>query len=158
MQNWEEEMELQTGQHAELAPVLKIGGTATEVNHAIVRTATADNLIQEGATTPGILNQYAGIGVKFETPAQAGIHGDLVNVGHLNFNPRVGFAYNWRLGRRSVVVRGGFGEYHYNLGGRMWVAQRSIPPLSGTVSYNASSAATSPDGLANYALDRKSVV
>ena len=121
-------------------------------NHAIVRPATTDQLIQEGATTPGILNQYAAIGVKFETPAQAGIHGDLVNVGQLNFSPRVGFAYNARLGKRSVVVRGGFGEYHYNLGGRMWVAQRSIPPLSGTVSNNISSASTSPDGLANYAL------
>ena len=100
-------------------------------NHAIVRPASTAQLIQEGATTQAIVNQYAAIGVKFETPHRPGIHGNLMNVGQLNFNPRVGFAYNWRLGKRSVVVRGGFGEYRYNLGARLLIAQTSNSAAAG---------------------------
>ena len=73
-------------------------------NHAIVRTASVAQLIQQGATTQAIVNSYTAIGVKFETTQQAGLSGKLINVGQLNFSPRVGLAYNWKAGE---AVRGG---------------------------------------------------
>ncbi len=121
-------------------------------NHAIVRNSTLDQLLAAGDTTQGILNQFNSIGVKFETTQQAGMPSTLVNVGQLNFDPRVGFAYNWKMGGRTSVLRGGFGSYRYNLGTRLFNVQRGNAPLQGTVAYNISSANKSPDGLANYAL------
>ncbi|MCL5743510.1 MAG: hypothetical protein M1541_06235, partial [Acidobacteria bacterium] len=64
----------------------------------------------------------------------------------------VGFAYNWKLGKRSMVVRGGYGEYRFTLGARLFNAQRVNAPLQGAVSYNINAAAQSPDGFANYGL------
>ena len=121
-------------------------------NHAIVRNSTVAQLLQAGDTSQGIVNQDTSIGVKFETAQQAGVSSNLVNVGQLNFDPRVGLAYNWKLGGHAMVVRGGFGEYRFNLGTRLFNVQRGNPPLQGTVSYNISTAAKSPDGLANYGL------
>ena len=121
-------------------------------NHAIVRQASIDQLIQQGATTQAIVNQDTAIGVKFETPQQAGMSGNPINVGQLNFNPRLGLAYNRKIGNRSVVLRGGFGEYRYTLATRIWIAQRGDAPLQGSISSNINSAALSPDGLANYGL------
>ena len=40
-------------------------------NHAIVREESVDQLIQEGATTQAVVNQFTSIGYKFET-TQAG--------------------------------------------------------------------------------------
>ncbi len=121
-------------------------------NHAIVRTASLDELIRQGVTTQAFVKSYAAIGVKFETTKEAGLSDRLVNVGQRNFSPRVGFAYKWRLGKRAVVVRGGYGEYHYNFQTRLFNSQRGNAPLQGTVSYNINSAAQSPDGLANWGL------
>ena len=121
-------------------------------NHALVRQKSLAQLIQQGATTQAIVNAYAAIGVKYETTQQAGLPGGLINVGQRNFSPRLGFAYTKSFGKRSVVVRGGFGEYRFNLGTRLFNVQRGNPPLQGTVSYNINAAAQSPDGLPNYGL------
>lgn len=121
-------------------------------NHAIVRTASVDDLIRRGATTQTFVDRYKAIGVNFETTKEAGIGDNLVNVSQRNFGPRVGFAYNWKLGRRSMVVRGGYGEYRFSLGTRLFNVQRGNAPLQGTVANNINSAAQSPDGFANYGL------
>jgi hypothetical protein len=113
---------------------------------------TNANLIRQGATTQVFVNSFAAIGVKFETTKQAGLPDTLVNVGQRNFSPRVGFAYNWRIGKRSLVVRGGYGMYRFPLETRLFNVQRGNPPLQGTVSANINSAAQSPDGLANWGL------
>ncbi|MCL4402001.1 MAG: carboxypeptidase-like regulatory domain-containing protein [Acidobacteria bacterium] len=137
-----------------LQPLLDANGNNTVfdfANHAIVRQETIEHLMQRGGTTQSMVDQFAAIGAKFETPEQAGISGDLVHVGQLNFSPRVGFAYKRNLGGRLVVIRGGFGEYRYTLGARLWNAQAGNPP-KGALSYNINSAAKSPDGLANYGL------
>jgi hypothetical protein len=121
-------------------------------NHAIVRTASIADLIRQGATTQAIVNMHLGIGVKFATTKEAGMPDSLVNVRQRNFSPRLGFAYRRGVGNRSLVVRGGYGAYRFPLGARLFNAQRSNPPLQGTVSYNINSAAQSPDGLANWGL------
>jgi hypothetical protein len=138
-----------------LQPLLDTGGVNAVfdlANHAIVRQVTVADLIRQGATTQSIVDSYTAIGVKFETTKQAGLPGGLVNVGQRNFGPRLGFAYNWKLGKRSLVVRGGFGAYRFNLGTRLFNVQRGNPPLQGTISYNINAAAQSPDGLPNYGL------
>ena len=137
-----------------LQPLLDLATNATFdfANHAIVRNSTVDQLIQAGDTSQGIVNQDNSIGVKFETAQQAGMPGSLVNVGQRNFDPRIGLAYTWKLGGHAMVVRGGFGEYRFNLGTRLFNVQRANPPLQGTVSYNINTAAKSPDGLVNYGL------
>jgi len=121
-------------------------------NHAIARRPSVAGLIRLGATTQAFVDSYTAIGVKFETTKEAGLPDGLVNVGQRNFSPRAGFAYHGRLGKRSLVLRGGFGEYRFPLFTRLFNVQRGNPPLQGTVSYNINSSAQSPDGLANWGL------
>ena len=119
-------------------------------NHAIVRKASVSQLIQGGATTQAFVNAYQALGIKFETPQQAGLPGSLINLSQRNFSPRAGFAYNLRKGGHSYVFRGGFGAYRFPLETRLFNAMRNDPPLQGSVSYNVNSAkALSPDGLPN---------
>ena len=139
-----------------LQPLQDLHGTTAVFdfkNDAIVREATVSQLIANGATTQAFVNQYQAIGVKFETPQQAGWN-NLQNVGQLNFSPRVGFAYSPKIFKHTYVIRGGYGDYRYNLAARQnnSAALRSVPPLQGNVSYNISSAAQSPDGIVNYGL------
>ena len=138
-----------------LQPLLDANGVNAVfdfANHALARKVTNADLIRQGATTQAIVNSYAGIGVKFETTKEAGLPDSLVNVGQRNFSPRVGFAYNRRMGKRSLVLRGGYGMYRFPLETRLFNVQRGNPPLQGTVSANINSAAQSPDGLANWGL------
>ncbi len=117
-------------------------------NHAIVRTATLPQMIKNGQTNQAEVNAFQAIGVKFETPEQAGLKGSLFNVGQRNFDPRVGFAYSRKLGNRTVVLRGGFGVYRTQIPARVY-QQTGVPPLGGTVTYNINSATYTPDGLPN---------
>ncbi len=138
-----------------LQPLLDANGVYAAfdfANHAVARRASNAELIRQGATTQAFVNSYTAIGVKFETTKEAGLPDSLVNVSQRNFSPRVGFAYNRKLGNRALVIRGGYGEYRYNLLTRLFNQQRGNPPLQGTVSYNINSAAQSPDGLANWGL------
>jgi hypothetical protein len=121
-------------------------------NHAIARKASIADLIRLGDTTQAFVNSYTAIGVKFETTKEAGLPGNLVNVPQRNFSPRAGFAYSGKLGQRSFVVRGGFGQYRYPLLTRLFNVQRGNAPLQGTVASNINAAAQSPDGFANYGL------
>jgi hypothetical protein len=117
-------------------------------NHAIVRKATIPEMIASGQTNQAEVNAFQAIGVKFETPEQAGWKGNLFNVGQLNFNPRVGLAYSRKLANRTIVVRGGFGVYRTQIPTRVY-QQAGVPPLGGTVTYNINSATYTPDGLPN---------
>ncbi len=121
-------------------------------NHAIARKASLADLIRLGDTTQAFVNSFTAIGVKFETTKEAGLPESLVNVPQRNFNPRVGFAYHGKLGKRSLVLRGGYGQFRFPLGTRLFNVQRGNPPLQGTVSNNINAAAQSPDGFANYGL------
>ena len=110
-------------------------------NHAIVHDATLSQMIANKQTNQAEINAFQAIGVKFETPDQAGWKGSMFNVGERNFDPRVGLAYSGKIGGRTVVLRGGFGEFRWQLPARVYQASvRLMPPLGGTVNYNINSA------------------
>lgn len=82
-------------------------------NDAMVLGATPAQLIAKGYTTQAIITNDQNIGVKFETPAQAGMPSKLFRDYKLNFLPRVGLAYLPFNGKWGTVVRGGYGRYEY---------------------------------------------
>ena len=138
-----------------LPPMLDANGTNSvfDLNSkSMVRTATVADLIRTGNTTQAVADSFAKIGVKYATVKEAGLPGNLVNVNRHNFSPRLGFAQQWKLANRTVVLRGGFGVYRFPLPARTYQNQRNNPPLQGSFSYNISSAAQTPDGRANWGL------
>jgi hypothetical protein len=136
-------------------PLLDRGGVNAVFdfrNRAITRQVSTDELIRAGATTQAFVDSFERIGVKFNTPREAGLPDSLVNVSQANFGPRVGFAWEFRRGGKPMVLRGGYGEYRFALLARLFNVQRGNPPLQGTISYNINAAAQTPDGLPNYGL------
>src|SRR5262249_40959148 len=91
------------------------------------------------------------IGMKVETPQQAGLPDNLVYANKHDFGPRTGFA--WRIGNsaKSPVLRGGYGMYYFpipNFGYE--TGMRSNPPARDLYTYNFNSTNYQP--LPNYAL------
>lgn len=82
-------------------------------NHAMVLGDTPANLIAKGYTTQAIITNDENIGVKFETPAEAGMPNKLFRNYRLNFLPRFGIAYLPFGSRVGTVIRGGYGRYDY---------------------------------------------
>ena len=122
-------------------------------NMAIVDQVSLDTLYAAARTTPSVINSFTSLGVKFETPDQAGLSTGLINPYHLNFGPRVGFAWKSIGGAHPLVIRGGFGLYDYAPPLRNFDAStRSNPPFNAAFTTSYTSAASSPDGLPNYAL------
>ena len=118
---------------------------------SIVLPRPIDQLHKIGVTLPVIADAWAALGVKYETPQQAGLPSSLVYPNRWDFGPRAGFA--WRIGsaRRLTVVRGGYGLYAFP----DWVSsytaylQNQIPG-SAAFAYNPNAATQSPDGLPNF--------
>ncbi|MGH9659962.1 MAG: TonB-dependent receptor, partial [Bryobacteraceae bacterium] len=75
---------------------------------AIVMARSIEDMAKLRHVHPTIAKAYSDLGVKYETPAQAGLRDNLINPNRLDFGPRVGFA--WRAGslNRPIVVRGGY--------------------------------------------------
>lgn len=81
-------------------------------NDAIVTSGSLAQLEQENLTTAAIIANDENVGVKFETPSQAGLPPMLVKSYNLNFLPRLGIAWQ-PFGKWGTVLRGGFGRYAY---------------------------------------------
>jgi hypothetical protein len=106
-----------------------------------------------GATTPAVVADFAKVNVKFESAADIGKSSQLLSNNYFNFGPRIGAAYRVFDGRKSFVIRGGYGLYYSRLPMRTLLAQfSSQAPFKATYSYNPNSAAQSPTGNANYLL------
>lgn len=138
-----------------LPPMLDANGTNSvfDLNSkTMVRTGSIADLIRSGNTTQAVADSFAKIGVKYATVEEAHLPSGLVNVNRNNFSPRFGFAKQWDIVGRTVVLRGGFGVYKFPLPARTYIDQRNNPPLQGNFSYDINSAAQTPDGRANYGL------
>ncbi len=82
-------------------------------NDAFVTAVPPSTLIAEGYTTPAIISNMEEIGLKFETPAEAGFPASLADNYYLNFLPRAGAAYLLG-GKYGTVLRGAYGRYTFN--------------------------------------------
>lgn len=121
--------------------------------NSIVTGAPLSKLYAIGLTTPQVVANYTGVGASFESGAQAGLPGSLVNGNYHDIAPRVGFAYNLFGGKHQTVLRGGYGTYIYPPPTRNFYAEtRQNPPFSASYTQSYTAAAQAPDGLPNYML------
>jgi hypothetical protein len=119
---------------------------------SIVNPVTTAKLVETGYTTQPIVDGYSAIGVKWVTPDKVGLSNDLVSVSKHDFGPRAGFAYSRHVAGRAVVLRGGYGLYHFPIPARTFNGMRGNPPLQGSYSFNWDDSANAPDSLPNYFL------
>ena len=80
-------------------------------NDAVVLTAPISQLISEHLTTQAIINNDTLIGIKFETPAEAGQASNLVRNYNATFSPRIGAAWQPFGAGQGTVLRGAVGQY-----------------------------------------------
>jgi hypothetical protein len=122
-------------------------------NHAIVLPQPLDYYYKIGATTPKIVSQYQALDVKFETAQQAGMGTNIFQSNMFDIGPRAGFAYRAFEGRKSMVIRGGYGLYISPVPMRTLLAQfSSSQPFRTTYQYNPNNATYSPDKISNWLL------
>ncbi len=117
---------------------------------SIVLGNPTDKLIQQGQVRAGVVKAYQALGVKFITPEQAGLPSRFLYRNWTNFNPRIGLAYRTILAGRTLVIRGGFGGYHFPIPTRTYhQALRTNAPFEANVVSSVMRADQSPDGLPN---------
>ena len=128
-------------------------------NHAVVLAEPVDYYIAHGATTPQVIANFQKVGVKFETPQQAGLPSNVFPSNWFDFGPRMGAAYRFFDGKKAFVLRGGYGLYISGLPLRTLLAQFSGQlPFKATFQYNPNSSAYSPDGTNSYLLTHASPI
>jgi hypothetical protein len=122
-------------------------------NHAVVLPQPLDYYYKIGATTPQVVANIEKVNVKFESAKDAGLSTNLFPSNLFDFGPRIGAAYRAFDGKKTFVIRGGYGLYISALPLRTLLAQFSSEvPFKASYSYNPNSAAQSPDGNASYLL------
>ena len=118
---------------------------------AVVLPLTEDQMVQKGYTEASVYNQFLAIGMKTETPQQAGLPHNMVYANKHDFGPRAGVAWRLRQSARSAVLRGGYGLYYFPIPSFGYEAgMRSNPPESDLYTYSFNSSTYQP--LQNYAL------
>lgn len=121
--------------------------------HAILLAQPLDYYYKIGATTPQVVTNFEKVNVKFESAQELGRPAQIFPSNNFDFGPRVGAAYRVFDGKRSFVIRGGYGLYISALPLRTLLAQfSSAAPFKAGFSNNPNSAAQSPDGISNYLL------
>jgi hypothetical protein len=121
--------------------------------HAIVMPRSLDDMVRLRHAHPAIARAYANLGVKYETPAQAGLPDDVVYPNKWDFGPRIGFAYRIGSLSRPAVLRGGYAIYAFPEQLRAMTCEtRAIVPTTATFSNDPNASQQSPDQLPNYLL------
>ncbi|MBK5292899.1 MAG: TonB-dependent receptor [Acidobacteriia bacterium] len=128
--------------------------TGFDINSkSIVNGVPLEEMYRLKVTSPAIVKNFTDIGVKFITPAQAGLPDTLMYSNPRDIGPRAGFAYRLSGGKRSTVLRGGYALYGFPIPLRTFNARmRSNAPTNARFTQSSTSAAQSPDGLPNYSL------
>ena len=72
-----------------------------KANDAVVLPLSEDQMVQRGYTKASVYNQFLAIGMKVETPQQAGLPHNMVYPNKHDFGPRAGIAY--RVGRKRAI-------------------------------------------------------
>jgi Carboxypeptidase regulatory-like domain len=129
-----------------------VNDTFDLANHAIVLGAPISNLISEGWTTQAIITNMENIGVKFETPQQAGLPNTLYYGNDLEFSPRASLAWQPFGNKWGTVLRGGYGRYIIPVPTRNANPGPIGLPFAYGYTQNDNAANQSPDGLPNYTL------
>lgn len=122
-------------------------------NDAVITAATPAQLIAEGVTTQAIIDNDIYDGVKFETPAEAGVPSTIMKSYDLTWGPRFGIAWQPFGDKLGTVLRGAYGRFIYPVPIRssLNTINRNNPFTAG-YSTSFTSANQSPDGLSNYLL------
>ena len=122
-------------------------------SNSIVLGNNTQSLISQGQSTAGLVRAYEQLGTKFTTPSQVGLPSGFINRDLNNFNPRAGLAYRTSLHGRTLVLRGGFGGYHFPIPTRTYHQPlRGNAPFDATAIASVNRADQAPDGLPNYGM------
>ncbi len=128
-------------------------------NHAVVLSQPVNSYIANGNTTAQVVNNFQKVNVKFESAKDIGISDNFFPSNLMDFGPRMGFAYTFLEGKKSFVLRGGYGLYISGLPLRTLLAAfSSQAPFKATFQYNPNSSAYSPDGNNSYLLTHPSPI
>jgi hypothetical protein len=120
---------------------------------SIVLGVTTDELIRRGGTTPATVAFYRRLGADFKTPQQVGLPEGFIYRNWRDFAPRAGAAYQTRLFGRPLVIRGGYGLYHFPLPIKTFNnPMQDAQPYNATFQNNINSSQFTPDGLPNYGM------
>ncbi|MGA7159151.1 MAG: carboxypeptidase regulatory-like domain-containing protein [Acidobacteriaceae bacterium] len=121
-------------------------------DHALV-IANLPSQIARGATTDAVVTNLTNLGLRIQTPQQAGLPNTMVFDSNFTFGPRVGLACTLTDGKYSPVLRGGFGRYIFPIPYRnFYSAQASNSPYHASYNQSYTAASQSPDGLPDYIL------
>jgi hypothetical protein len=122
-------------------------------NRAVVMGRSEEDMLKLGATLPSVLNRFKALGMKFETPEQAGLPNSLVETNYTNFGPRLGFAYRATTGAKPLVVRGGYRISYFHIPLSSWAARMRMNSPMDTWFYNSfTSPEYAPDGIGQWAV------
>jgi hypothetical protein len=123
------------------------------VQKAVVLGRSPEEFLQLGFSLPSIMNRFTQLGMKFETPQQAGLPYHLVGANYGNFGPRLGLAYRVGDGIKSFVIRAGYRISYFHLPLSSWSARmRSNAPMDAWFYRSWTQAAYSPDGIGSLAM------
>ena len=120
-------------------------------NDAEVLSVPASTLIAEGYTTQAIITNDKNIGVKFETPEEAGMPAALLKNYNFNFLPRIGFSWQpLDKAKFGTVIRGGLGQYDFQTSMQEYLNHpQKNNPLSASYLQSYMGADQAIDGLPN---------
>jgi hypothetical protein len=122
-------------------------------SHTVITGASLDHLYKIGATSADVVKDFTDIGAKFASARDMKLPDSLIYANPWDFNPRAGFAYHLVPGKRSTVLRGGYGLYGFATNLRTFTdnMRRNVPTYQ-VRNFYINVSAYSPDGLPNYGL------
>ncbi|HVX65231.1 MAG TPA: TonB-dependent receptor [Bryobacteraceae bacterium] len=121
---------------------------------AIVLGRDLQTLYALGAVSPEYIAVTQSLGVKYESPEQAGLPYHMVNNNWTDISPHLGLAYRALEGRKSFVIRAGYSVNYYPVAMYGWndSFKMNTPFYAQYTNQTLTSSGMSPDGLPNYGL------